>query len=81
MWVHVTECHVTPLGVPLGAHAQSEGGVPVVFSGVLTGNEVTRRGSLGCAHAQPEAGIPVLFHFFFFHFFLIFFPTFFITHV
>jgi ABC-type Na+ efflux pump permease subunit len=77
MWVHVTECHVTPLGVPLGAHAQSEGGVPVVFSGVLTGNEVTRRGSLGCAHAQPEAGISRTFSFYFFLiFFLFFFPLF-----
>jgi hypothetical protein len=57
-------------------------GFPVVFSGVLTGNEVTRRGSLRCAHAQPEVGISSTFSFyFFFHFFLIFFPTFFIAHV
>jgi hypothetical protein len=52
-------------------------GFPVVYSGVLTGNEVTRRGCLGCAHAQPEVGISRTFSFyFFFVFFLFFFPLF-----
>jgi hypothetical protein len=33
-------------GVERCAHAQPEVGVPAVFSGVLTGNDVTHRGFL-----------------------------------
>ena len=57
--------------VPLGALMRNR--VSPVFSGVLTGNDVIRRGSLGCAHAQLEVGVSRFFFFFFSFSFSIFF--------